>query len=202
MYSNEQLETTASAKMMGRGVKLALAGVGLALLLEPSIAAAAGTPPWEAALSNISHELTGALGKSIAVIAVIVLGMMAMFGKLEWMTAAKVVGGIVVVFSAGQIINWISPNVGASIDAPNAQVCQVRGGAWIQESILVADAMGVVSPTVPAHCVAADSVVEACAATVSGESMSTAALQAAATANNRNIPTYYTATIRGALTCS
>jgi len=131
MYSNEQLESAAPGKMMRHSAKLVLAAGGVALLMEPSIAAAA---PWDAAVGAIAGTLQGTLGKTIAIIAVITLGLMAMAGKLEWMTAIKVVIGVVIMFSAAQIINWLAPEANVSSRAASYQTsaaCIAAINTWV-----------------------------------------------------------------------
>lgn len=89
-----------------------IAGLWLSLL-DPSIAAA--TTSLETAATNILTALTGTLGKTLATLAVIALGFMAMFGKLAWDTAIKVIVGITLVFGAATVITWIAPNMGGAV---------------------------------------------------------------------------------------
>jgi len=140
MGSSNEIKSPVASGHKG-AMRLALVASAALLLIEPSIAAAA---PWDAAVSAIAGTLQGTLGKAIAVIAVIVLGLMAMAGKLEWMTAIKVVIGIVIMFSAGQIINWIAPNANvsekitmgdANVLAYDTQVaCIGAQGVWVPAS--------------------------------------------------------------------
>jgi type IV secretion system protein VirB2 len=51
--------------------------------------------------------LTGTFAKTIATIAVVVLGLMAMFGKLAWDHALKVIFGIALVFGAAGIVTAV-----------------------------------------------------------------------------------------------
>jgi len=78
--------------------------------LDPAIASA--TTSLETAATNILTALTGTLGKTLATLAVIALGFMAMFGKLAWDTAIKVIVGITLVFGAATVIKWIAPTMG------------------------------------------------------------------------------------------
>jgi type IV secretion system protein VirB2 len=116
---------------------LLLASAGA--LVIPEIAVAA---PWDAAVTAVGATLQGTLGKTIAIVAVIALGLMAMAGKLEWGHAIKVVVGVVIMFSAGQIINWVAPDAQVdtriairnntdTVDAFNAGDCAAAGGSWI-----------------------------------------------------------------------
>lgn len=95
------------------------AGVGL-LALEPSIAYATTTTATTAGglekmVTNIVSVLTGTFGKGIATIAIMAMGIMAMFGKLEWASAVKVIIGIAVTFGAASIVKWLTG--GTSFDA-------------------------------------------------------------------------------------
>jgi type IV secretion system protein VirB2 len=73
---------------------------------EPSLAMAedAADDGLTNAATKILGLLTGNLGKAVATIAVVIMGMMAMFGKLEWERAFKVVLGIAIVFGAASIM--------------------------------------------------------------------------------------------------
>lgn len=79
---------------------------------EPSLAMA-GDPG--DGLTNAANKilglLTGTLGKAVATIALVVMGLMAMFGKLEWERAFKVILGIAIVFGAASIIKLIGGKV-------------------------------------------------------------------------------------------
>lgn len=156
------------------GVSVASKGAGVArwgvfavaalLMLEPSIAAAA---PWDDAVRAIADTLTGTLGRTIAIIAVIVLGLMAMAGKLEWMNAIKVVVGIVIMFSAGQIINWIAPQAGlvTRVAANSNAECTARNSVWVPVSVEIKDDQGILFPEEPAYCVDTQYAKSACTST-------------------------------------
>lgn len=75
---------------------------------EPSIAAATATlGNIETVAGTILTALTGTFSRTIATIAVVVLGLMAMFGKLAWDHALKVIFGIALVFGAASIVTAI-----------------------------------------------------------------------------------------------
>jgi type IV secretion system protein VirB2 len=177
-------------KTLGLGLVL---GAG-ALLLEPSVAAAA---PWDAAVGAVAGTLQGTLGKTIAIIAVIALGLMAMAGKLEWMTAIKVVLGIVIMFSAGQIINWIAPNAGVSekVMAYNTQgACVAAQGAWIPESPELKHTDGTIaSPYHAAYCMDTKAGSDLSSVRLACQSTTNVALGTIILADNTNL-TYFTNT--------
>lgn len=83
----------------------------LFIFMEPSVVLAADATTaggLEKMVTNIVNVLTGTFGKGIATIAIMVLGIMAMFGKLEWATAVKVIIGIAVTFGAASIVVWLT----------------------------------------------------------------------------------------------
>lgn len=57
---------------------------------------------------NIIQFVTGNIGKGIATIALIVIGLGALMGKISWGMALIVAIGIAVVFGAGNIVDAIS----------------------------------------------------------------------------------------------
>ena len=65
-------------------------------------------------LNNIVTALQGTLGKSIATIAVIVLGIGLFLGRISWPLAIATAVGIGLIFGAVSIIDWVSG--GASKD--------------------------------------------------------------------------------------
>jgi type IV secretion system protein VirB2 len=87
-----------------------LALVAGLLVLDPSLAMAedATTNPWSGVMKKITDSVTGPLGQSLGVIAIMVMGIMAMFGRLAWDMALKVIFGVLLVFSASTIVNWVT----------------------------------------------------------------------------------------------
>ena len=69
----------------------------------PEIALAA---PWDGPLQNLIDLLTGTTARLVAILALIVLGLMAMTGRMSWAIAGSIIGGIVLVFGAA----WIADN--------------------------------------------------------------------------------------------
>lgn len=62
----------------------------------------------EGLLQNVLDILTGNTARLLAVIAVVILGIMAMFGLFDFRRMAIVVIGIVVVFGAAEIVNLLT----------------------------------------------------------------------------------------------
>lgn len=94
-------------------------------LLFCLIAAMIFTPEFSQALSStddgistvlclIVTKLTGPIGKTIGMIALVVLGAGIFLGKLSWPLALATALGITFIFSANKIINWLSGGIGGS----------------------------------------------------------------------------------------
>lgn len=111
-FHSSSMSTLEQQKQNQNLMKFAFATAICCIVLDPTIAAAATTTSLEDAATNILTALTGGLGKTIATLAVIVLGFMAMFGKLAWDNAIKVIVGITLVFGAATVIKWIAPTMG------------------------------------------------------------------------------------------
>ena len=60
-------------------------------------------------LCDVVTTLQGAIGKAIAIIAIIVLGIGLFMGKLSWPLALATAIGIGIIFGAGTIITWLFP---------------------------------------------------------------------------------------------
>ena len=87
----------------------------LALLIISSPELAMAATPWEDSLDKIKGILTGGMAQGIATIAIVVLGIMAAAGKLEWGTAIKVIVGLVLIFGATNIVNWAKTAFSGSV---------------------------------------------------------------------------------------
>jgi type IV secretory pathway VirB2 component (pilin) len=59
-------------------------------------------------LCYIVTKLTGPIGKTTAMIALVALGIGIFLGKLSWQLCLGVSMGITFIFAAGKIINWLS----------------------------------------------------------------------------------------------
>jgi type IV secretory pathway VirB2 component (pilin) len=62
-------------------------------------------------LSNVVAGLTGPIGKTIATIAVIVLGIGLFTGKLSWPLALATAIGIGMIFGSSSIVTWLTGNI-------------------------------------------------------------------------------------------
>ena len=74
------------------------------VLVQPAFASA----NVESLLQNVVDMLTGNTARLLAVLAVVVVGILWMFGLFDLRRAAIVVLGIVVVFGAAEIVNLIT----------------------------------------------------------------------------------------------
>lgn len=59
-------------------------------------------------LQRIVNSLTGPMGKAVATIAIIALGIGLFMGKLSWGLAVATAIGIAMIFGAGSIVDWLS----------------------------------------------------------------------------------------------
>lgn len=75
------------------------------LAMLPALAFA--TAPWDSVADNVLAIFTGGLTRTIAIIAVIALGIAAMAGKLSWDWVIKIVIGIVFIFGGAAIVDYI-----------------------------------------------------------------------------------------------
>lgn len=79
--------------------------LGLLLSLAASPALAQDLSPIQTMLESVESALTGPIGISVATLAVIGTGFMCMMGRLNWGWFASVIIGIVLIFSAGTIVD-------------------------------------------------------------------------------------------------
>ncbi|MDI1281728.1 MULTISPECIES: TrbC/VirB2 family protein [unclassified Brevundimonas] len=82
----------------------AIAAAATLILVQPAFASA----NVEGLLQNVVDMLTGNTARLLAVLAVVVVGILWMFGLFDLRRAAIVVLGIVVVFGAAEIVNLIT----------------------------------------------------------------------------------------------
>lgn len=70
----------------------------------PSTAFAA-SDPISTFFQNVLDFLTGGLARTLAIIAVVVVGIMALRGKMEWGKVGWIAGGIFLIFGAAAIVD-------------------------------------------------------------------------------------------------
>ena len=99
--STAPVARTSTARRVGA---IAFATIVLTLgLVEPAAAQNV-----EGLLQNVVDLLTGNTARLLAVIAVVILGILCMFGVFDFRRMAIVVIGIVVVFGAAEIVNLLT----------------------------------------------------------------------------------------------
>ncbi len=90
---------------------LALCFIAMIIYATPEVLAVVGTDQGgdlSGTLCNVVNALQGTLGKAIATIAVIVLGVGLFLGKLSWPLAIATAIGIGLIFGATSIVQWVS----------------------------------------------------------------------------------------------
>ena len=78
--------------------------VTLAAMLMPEFAAAGGGDTIADVLCEVVNWFTGSVGKGIATLAIIIIGVGALMGKVSWGMAIIVGLGVAIVFGAGPLI--------------------------------------------------------------------------------------------------
>lgn len=97
-----------SPGLIVRSVRRArVAAIVLVLLLLPAIAAAQQSP-WERAANNLATTFTGPLARSLALVAIVIGGLMFMFGEAgaKRQISGIVFGGGLALFAA-QFLTWL-----------------------------------------------------------------------------------------------
>ena len=96
--------------MTGKSMRRSLPRIGLALLavLFMLPAAAHAQAPWERAANNLALTFTGPLARSLALVAIVIGGLMYMFGEAgaKRQISGIVFGGGIALF-AGQFLAWL-----------------------------------------------------------------------------------------------
>lgn len=82
--------------------------IGSVLTTDFALANTASQDAITQVLCNIVGQLSGGIGKSIATIAIIVLGIGIFVGKLSWPLAIATALGIGMIFGAASIVSWIT----------------------------------------------------------------------------------------------
>ncbi len=94
------------------GTPLFMFVVAVMMLSMPDAAyAQASLQPLENLADFLVNFLTGPFARSLAIIAVAVLGFMGFTGRMRWGFAGSVIVGIALVFGGGTIVDSLSSNV-------------------------------------------------------------------------------------------
>ena len=86
--------------------RLLPAATTLAAFATPALAQ--DLSPIQTMLETVEAALTGPIGIAVATLAVIGTGFMCMMGRLNWGWFASVIIGIVLIFSAGTLVDGFS----------------------------------------------------------------------------------------------
>lgn len=76
----------------------------LASFVLTSPAAAQDLSPITTMLTSIGTALTGPVGRALGLVALAAVGILFMMGRMNWMFAASVIVGLVIVFGAATIL--------------------------------------------------------------------------------------------------
>lgn len=82
------------------------------LLAVPLAAQAQDIAPISGALNAVHGFLQSTAMRTLAAIAVIAMGVGAMMGRLRWLWAGSVIGGIVLIFGADAIVSFFTTSAG------------------------------------------------------------------------------------------
>ena len=83
-------------------------GFAIATLIAASVTSAGAQAPWERAASNLERTFTGPLARSLALVAIVIGGLMFMFGEAgaKRQVSGIVFGGGLALFAA-QFLAWL-----------------------------------------------------------------------------------------------
>jgi type IV secretion system protein VirB2 len=90
------------ANKKAASVMMTLACVLVAFMPDMAMAA-----PWDNVAQQVLAIFNGGLTRTIAIIAVISLGIAALAGKLSWDWAIKIIIGIVLIFGATAFVDYV-----------------------------------------------------------------------------------------------
>jgi len=97
--------------MFALGVRPVLSALAITLLLVEPAWAQGQLQPLENLADFVVGFLTGAFARSVAIIAVAVLGYLGLTGRLRWAIAGSVIAGIALIFGAATIVDAISGSI-------------------------------------------------------------------------------------------
>lgn len=78
------------------------------LMASPELALAA---PWDGPLQTLIDLLTGTTARLAAILAIVILGFMAMTGRMSWGFGASIIGGVVLIFGGAWIVDTMIGSV-------------------------------------------------------------------------------------------
>ncbi len=118
MTKKESLSIASMSKMQTTAFCLCLAVLLILLIPNTSFASPPANSGSGDAIGSVLCVIVGALqgtiGKAVATIAVVVLGIGLFLGKLSWPLAVATAIGIGMIFGASELVTWISSSTGNS----------------------------------------------------------------------------------------
>lgn len=104
------VNSTAKSEISKRTVYFMAMALVAVISFMPEMAMA---EPWDGAANKVLEIFTGGLARTIAIIAVIACGIAALAGKLSWDWAIKIIIGLVLIFGATAIVDYIVSAAGS-----------------------------------------------------------------------------------------
>jgi type IV secretion system protein VirB2 len=100
-------DASAAKKELSMNRKMVFLATALGMILcfyaVPAFAGA-GSLPWETPLQVIVNAMNGSTGTLMSILAVMVVGILALAGRVSWAHAGAVLFGIVCIFGAARIV--------------------------------------------------------------------------------------------------
>lgn len=90
----------------------------LSILFTASDEALATTDVIGTKLGTLVCSLQGGVAKAVGTVAIMGVAGGLLMGKLQWTTAMVVSVGVIIIFSAGSIVNWIQGTSGDALNCP------------------------------------------------------------------------------------
>ena len=84
------------------------------IITAPDFAHASGSTPFSNGLCTVSKWFSGPTGKALATIAITIIGIGALLGKVSWGMALIVGIGVIIIFGAAGIVQAIEPTATSS----------------------------------------------------------------------------------------
>lgn len=98
------MTATTNYSTTGTSIRMLAIATASLCVLFPDLAMAF---PWDDAADKVLTAMTGRMLTVAAIIAVMVVGVLSLTGRMPWGRGMAVIGGIVIVFSAPYIVNYI-----------------------------------------------------------------------------------------------
>lgn len=109
-----------------RNLSLALLLAGF-LMLVPDIAQAGASDPLSLTICIVINWFTGSLGRAIATLGIMVLGVGALLGKVSWGAAVTVALGVSIMFGGAQLVDQL---VAGSTSVSAIGLCPVNAAGF------------------------------------------------------------------------